>query len=810
MDRGDGTMYMAGMSAAAPSVDVALSPWTIDHLRGEVERLRSTYSFDVLRETPRRAPEPEAAQVTAAVPIEAQEIAPAAAIEDHVIPPDADLTLPHVQPVAEAPLDALIPPAADRHAEAEASQVVSEPEPMVAEQPHAVVAAAVAALSRKLDILDAKAVDPIAVARLQRQTAELKDLVASLLSRGAVAEGSAETTSQLQQIGSNAVTAIVHASADFERAAAKALETLETRLTQHVALQSGAVPVADEFQSLRERLDGLSREVKALGPDGDERLSSGIAQLLERLDSGSAVDQEALGPIVDVLEHHLVSLTERLGSSANAQLARLDGIERLLQSLTTEMRRLQAGPVADAPSGLVEDMPAGMVADRASGPATVQHDAPPEADAPETVSIEVSQDELAALLGSLTRHAAARPMDARPVEGREVWQVADVTVAEAAVTEAPWQGELREMLSSAEQRRRMSGRAFADERLGLGDLRPGGDWSARHMTALEAALVDSAEDRPRPRSRTDWVAAADRAEHREKGAAMVRQRESARRLNLAVRMAAVTVVAAGLGFLTYKLTQQEGGLLGLQAAVSAPAMPSVSGGAPVDKALLGTLPPPVGPAALKSAATAGDPDAASEVGIRYADGKGTDVDNSAAMKWLAFGASRGSVPAAYRLGSMYEHNSRNLQEARKLYQWAADRGNLRSMHNLGVLYSDGIDGKPDWMNALNWFRKAAELGLRDSQYNLGVIYSRGLAGAVDRAEAWKWFSLAANQGDTEGARKRDEVAAKAEGGMVDRAKAAVAAFTPGKVVESANAVPVRPEWEVAGPADSAPRKSASR
>ena len=43
------------------------------------------------------------------------------------------------------------------------------------------------------------------------------------------------------------------------------------------------------------------------------------------------------------------------------------------------------------------------------------------------------------------------------------------------------------------------------------------------------------------------------------------------------------------------------------------------------------------------------------------------------------------------------------------------------MHNLAVLYAEGIDGKPDYKTAAQWFRKAAECGIADSQYNLGIL-----------------------------------------------------------------------------------------
>ena len=80
------------------------------------------------------------------------------------------------------------------------------------------------------------------------------------------------------------------------------------------------------------------------------------------------------------------------------------------------------------------------------------------------------------------------------------------------------------------------------------------------------------------------------------------------------------------------------------------------------------------------------------------------------------------------------------------------------MHNLAVLYAEGIDGKPDYDVAVKWFRKAAQRGIADSQYNLGVLAARGLGTDKNFAESYKWFALAAASGDTESAKKRDEVA----------------------------------------------------
>ena len=56
------------------------------------------------------------------------------------------------------------------------------------------------------------------------------------------------------------------------------------------------------------------------------------------------------------------------------------------------------------------------------------------------------------------------------------------------------------------------------------------------------------------------------------------------------------------------------------------------------------------------------------------------------------------------------------------------------MHNLAVLYAEGIDGPPDYRNAAHWFRKAADHGITDSQYNLGILYARGIGVEQNFAE----------------------------------------------------------------------------
>ena len=117
---------------------------------------------------------------------------------------------------------------------------------------------------------------------------------------------------------------------------------------------------------------------------------------------------------------------------------------------------------------------------------------------------------------------------------------------------------------------------------------------------------------------------------------------------------------------------------------------------------------------------------------------------------------------------------KDLQAARRLYLAAAGKGHAKAMHNLAVLYAEGIDGKPDYRAAAQWFRKAAGYGVADSQYNLAILYARGIGVEQNLAESYKWFALAAASGDSDAAKKRDEVAARLDQQTLAAAKLAVA------------------------------------
>jgi localization factor PodJL len=213
------------------------------------------------------------------------------------------------------------------------------------------------------------------------------------------------------------------------------------------------------------------------------------------------------------------------------------------------------------------------------------------------------------------------------------------------------------------------------------------------------------------------------------------------------------------------------------------------------------LPDGIGGPALRAAALKGDPSAAYEIGVRYAEGKGVPVSYDDAAKWYDRAAQAGLVPAVFRLGTLYEKGlsvKKDVDIARRYYLQAAERGNAKAMHNLAVLDADGGGKGANYKSASQWFRKAADRGVADSQFNLGILYARGIGVEQNLAESFKWFSLAAAQSDADSVRKRDDIAKRLDAQSLAAAKLAIQTFTPeGQPDDAVNVASPAGGWDAA-------------
>ena len=114
---------------------------------------------------------------------------------------------------------------------------------------------------------------------------------------------------------------------------------------------------------------------------------------------------------------------------------------------------------------------------------------------------------------------------------------------------------------------------------------------------------------------------------------------------------------------------------------------------------------------------------------------------------LVFAAMNGSPVALKRLVDEYTYGADKIEpDAERAKVWlkiGAENEDIRSLHNLGVLY---VQEKND-RAAVPYFRRAAELGFAGSQNNYGWHLYEGTGVKRNKAEAVYWIVRAAEQGE---------------------------------------------------------------
>ena len=215
----------------------------------------------------------------------------------------------------------------------------------------------------------------------------------------------------------------------------------------------------------------------------------------------------------------------------------------------------------------------------------------------------------------------------------------------------------------------------------------------------------------------------------------------------------VSAAAAALGITTAGLTlysaqtvdhpRQHGGQD--DALSITPAAPAVS----TPQAAVALAPHLTQPAPASSSASG----VVDQAGL-YADAvRRIEAHDSSGVVDLRKGANLGYAPAQFYLAKLYEAGDagvpKDVASARLWTQRAADNGERKAMHNLGLYYFEGTGGAKNLALAAQWFRKAADLGLVDSQYNLARLYEGGFGVSQSPSEAYRWYLIAGRSGDAE-------------------------------------------------------------
>jgi len=157
---------------------------------------------------------------------------------------------------------------------------------------------------------------------------------------------------------------------------------------------------------------------------------------------------------------------------------------------------------------------------------------------------------------------------------------------------------------------------------------------------------------------------------------------------------------------------------------------------------------------FRRAAEGGDGSAQYNLALMYERGEGVPQDFKEAVRWLTAAADQNLVPPLLALAelSLQPPNATmtaDVNKAVQYYEKAASLGSAAAEVTLGTIYSRGLPGKVDYAQAVQWYTKAADRGDPDGEFALGVSYALGHGVAVDYTLARRWLTAAANQGQIE-------------------------------------------------------------
>jgi S1-C subfamily serine protease len=153
-------------------------------------------------------------------------------------------------------------------------------------------------------------------------------------------------------------------------------------------------------------------------------------------------------------------------------------------------------------------------------------------------------------------------------------------------------------------------------------------------------------------------------------------------------------------------------------------------------------------AGLQSLAERGNPIAANNLGVMYANGNKVPQDFAEAKKWYLFASEHGNPAGEFNLGIAYEKGQGtavDLPEAIKWLHLAADHNMAPAKMELATLYSTGKGVPRDMTEAARLARSAALQNLAVAQVYLGALYIDGTGVPSDDSLGYQWASIGASK-----------------------------------------------------------------
>jgi S1-C subfamily serine protease len=152
--------------------------------------------------------------------------------------------------------------------------------------------------------------------------------------------------------------------------------------------------------------------------------------------------------------------------------------------------------------------------------------------------------------------------------------------------------------------------------------------------------------------------------------------------------------------------------------------------------------------ALQLRANRGDPVAANNLGVAYANGAGVPQDFNEAKKWYVFASEHGNPAGEYNLAIAYERGQGtpiDLPEALKWFELASSHNSAAAKFALGVKYQTGKGVPRDPQEGIRLIHAAAVDGFAEAQAVLAASYLDGSNGDGNDGLAYEWSSLAASK-----------------------------------------------------------------
>ncbi|MCB1739781.1 MAG: sel1 repeat family protein [Gammaproteobacteria bacterium] len=128
-------------------------------------------------------------------------------------------------------------------------------------------------------------------------------------------------------------------------------------------------------------------------------------------------------------------------------------------------------------------------------------------------------------------------------------------------------------------------------------------------------------------------------------------------------------------------------------------------------------------------------------------------DLMGAIDWLRRAARAEHTPAQTLLAYILDRAEQN-EEALRLFQAAAEKGDTEAMYGLAAMYAAGEGTDKDEASALKWYRAAADLGHERANLGLAEAYLKGSLGLPrDEAAARDLLERGAARGHTPAAER---------------------------------------------------------